>query len=304
MKKNIKKNHLLVIGGTGFIGHHILNYGKKSNWKLTSISRRIPKHDRRIYGVKYLILDIKKHELFKKKINNNFTHVVNVAGISGKVFDRKKFIYYEYLKSIKFIMNFFCKKEIKKFIQIGSASEYGSLKTPQKENLISHPKTNYGKANLSATKYLIKLSKINSFPGIAVRLFQVYGKNQNEYQIIPYVIKKTINKEKIKLSGGSQTRDFCHIDDVVKAIFKLLNTKKYNGEIFNIASGRDISIKNLVKLIINEVGFGEPKFGEKNIKKDEIYKSKASIMKIKKLINWNPKINLKFGIRKLIKKYK
>ncbi len=197
-------------------------------------------------------------------------------------------------------MNLFSEKKINKFIQVGSAAEYGSKNNSHKENTTCLPYSRYGRSKLAATKHLLSLVKKKNFNATAVRLFQVYGEKQNNDKIIPYLLKKCVLDKKFKLTEGLQTRDFCHINDIVKGIFFLLNKKNTQGEIYNIASGKDISIKKLTKLIINIVGSGKPLFGTIRLRKDEIFKSKANIRKIKKM-GWYPRINLKSGIKMLLK---
>ena len=306
MKKKINKKNLLVIGGTGFIGYHILKNAKKLKWNLTSVSRKTPKKDRIIKGVKYLKLDILNKDEIRKKIVDNFQYVINLMGVSSGAFSKRKNdeIYKEQFNGSKNIIDFFIKKKIKRFIQIGSSAEYGSLKTPHYEKKICKPISSYGKSKLKITKYVNKSYKIFLSPIIVVRLFQVYGEKQNINKIIPFIIHHCASKKKFNLTKGTQLRDFCHIDDVIKAIFILLKSKskKINGEIFNVGLGKSISIKNLTKMIKRKVGFGNPIFDIIPIKKDEIMNSQASIKKLKKITGWFPKISLNKGIDLLIKK--
>ncbi len=90
--KNSKreKKHLLIIGGTGFIGYHCLNFAKKYRWKLTSISRNNPRKNRKVTGVTYLKLNINNQYQLNSKLKKNFTYVINLAGSSNQVLSKKK----------------------------------------------------------------------------------------------------------------------------------------------------------------------------------------------------------------------
>jgi UDP-glucose 4-epimerase len=303
VKKNNIKKHILVIGGTGFIGYHVLKKAKKLNWKLTSVSVHEPRASRYIKGVKYLKLNIKSKKEIEKKLNSNFSYIINLAGQSSEVFStlKKKKLYDTQMSGSKNLMNFFLDKKIEKFIQIGSAAEYGSINLPHNENNKCLPKSDYGKTKLRATKYLLKLCKKNSFPGIVIRLFQVYGATQDQDKIIPYILKNCVNNKSFGLSIGVQKRDFCFIDDVIQAIFILLKKNKINGEVFNVSLGQSISIKNLTRLIQKKTGKGKPIFGNIRLKKNEIIKSQACIKKIRKKTGWYPKINLNKGLTLMLK---
>ena len=133
-------------------------------------------------------------------------------------------------------------------------------------------------------------------------MFQIYGPNDDTNKLIPYVIKNCLKNKNFNLTNGYQTRDFCHINDIVRAVIMLLKSdnKKIYGNIFNISSGKSVTVKNLVNKIKKKVGLGKPNFGSKKIKKNEIIFSHASIKKIKKFIGWSPKISLNNGVKNLI----
>ena len=76
----IKKKHLLIVGGTGYIGYHLALFAKKKSWKVSSISLNDPKPYRHVSGVKYFKINISKLSEIKKKLKGNFTYVVNLGG--------------------------------------------------------------------------------------------------------------------------------------------------------------------------------------------------------------------------------
>ena len=80
MSTHLIKPHLLVVGGTGYIGYHLTLAAKKKGWKVTSISIGIPSKDRYVAGVNYLRIDISNLKKLKKKLVGQFTFVVNLGG--------------------------------------------------------------------------------------------------------------------------------------------------------------------------------------------------------------------------------
>ena len=301
MKKKKTKIHLLVIGGTGFIGHNILKKAKMLNWNLSSASRRKPKKSKIIKGVHYMKVDITNKSQIKKRLNQNFTHVINAAGNASENFkeNNKKKIFQLYHLRPKNLIDFFLKKKIQNFIQIGSSAEYGPLKAPQSENNKCYPKSDYGIAKLKTTEHISKLYDKKKFPSTVIRLFQVYGHEQDHQSILQFIIKNCLKNKSFDLSKGNQTRDFCFIDDVIRAIFLLIKSKK-KGEIFNVAQGVSISIKKLTNMIKNKLKKGKPNFGKIKYKKNEIIHSRANIKKINKKIKWKPKIKIDEGINLLL----
>ena len=122
--------------------------------------------------------------------------------------------------------------------------------------------------------------------------------------IISFLIKNCLKNKKFPTTEGKQICDFCYIDDVVNAIFKSINNKKTNGEILNIGSGKPISIKKVINLVIKKTGKGMPKLGGLNYKKNINKNNFANIAKAKKRLRWEPKISIDHGIIKTIKSFK
>ena len=232
-------NHLLIAGGTGFMGYHLANKYKKRGWKVTSISLTRPQKIRHIRGVKYLLLDLTKKNQIPKKLKDKFTHVVNLSGYTSNLYSTKfrKKIHNSHFYGTKNLIEFFINKKIKNFVQIGSSAEYGDAKSPLKEKNKCRPSSVYGRAKLKASMHTLALAKKHKFPANVLRLFQVYGPNQGENRAVMQILKFCLNKEQFPASDGKQIRDFCFVDDVIRAIDLILK-KNISGKLINIANGK------------------------------------------------------------------
>ena len=300
----MKKNKILIAGGTGFIGYHLAKRCLKLNWKVVSISTKPPKKNRKLENVNYLILDISNQKILFEKLSSNYDYVVNLAGHvdhSHKVKTMKS-----HFNGCKNLSLFFLNSKIKKFIQVGSCIEYGKIKSPQieKKNNIQKTYSVYGKAKLLSTKFLLKLSKEQNFPSVIIRLYLVYGPNQDTNRVIPSTIKNAIENKKFPCSSGKQLRDFIYVEDVIDAIIKILKNNNVKGEIINIGSGKPIAIKNVILKICKLVNSGIPQFNKIKFRKDEIPKLYPSIKKAKKLIKWSPQVDMFSGLNKCIQYHK
>lgn len=299
------KKKILIVGGTGFLGYHLAKKCLAKGWQVTSISANNPKKNRFLTKVKYLIVDISKKKTLQKKIKSNYDFIVNFGGYVNHS-DKLKTYRSHYL-GCKNLADFFLKKKIKSFIQIGSCVEYGHHKSPQNENIrtnIEKLKSTYGKAKLAATNYLLEKNKKNSFPCIILRLYLVYGPRQDFNRLIPTVIKGCLEDSSFPCSNGLQYRDFLYVDDAINAIFKCLQNPNLFGEIINISSGKLIQIKKAILLIKKIIKKGEPDFGVIKLRKDEILKLYSNIYKAKTKINWTPRVKFVKGLKKTINFYK
>ena len=295
------KKKVLVIGGTGFVGYHLIKRLIEFNWNVDSISSRKPRKKRYLKKVRYLVCNITNYNLLQKKIDRHYDYVINLGGYVNHS-DIKKTYNSHYL-GCKNISKIFFNKNIKSFIQIGSSAEYGKSKSPQKENFICNPKSIYGRAKLMATEHLLKLNKKYKFPCTILRLYQAYGPYQDPNRLISFTIENCLNNRKFPCSDGLQYRDFIYIDDVVDAIIKCLKNKKASGEIFNVGSGKPEQVIKLIKKINFKIKKGTPIFGKIKLRNDESLKIYPNINKIKNFINWKPKTTLEKGLLKTINYY-
>ena len=186
---------------------------------------------------------------------------------------------------------------------MGSSVEYGSLRSPQKENGKCNPKSIYGQAKLLASTHIINLYKKKKFPGVVLRMYLAYGPKQDLNRFLPIIIDGCKKNKKFPCSKGNQFRDFVHIDDVVDIIMKSLTNKKAKGQIINVGTGKPKKLKNIIKYVRKISNGGSPQFGKIKLRKEEILKIYQSIKKAKSLVNWKPRISFQRGIKDTIKSY-
>lgn len=299
------KKRILIVGGTGFIGFHLAKKCLKKNFLVTSLSFSKPKKRRYLKKVKYIQCDISNKNNLKRNIKGNFDYVVNLGGYVNH--NEKVRTFNTHYKGCKNLADFFKKKNIISFIQIGSSVEYGSKKSPQSETQnysINKLKSTYGKAKFLATKYLLGLFKKEKFPVTILRLYLVYGPNQEPNRLIPSVINSCLLKKKFPCSNGNQYRDFLYIDDLIKAITSCFGNSNSLGKIMNIGQGKPKKVKDVIKSINSKIGTGVPEYGKIKFRKDEIKTLYPDIRLVKKILKWKSKISLKKGIDLTIKSYK
>ena len=228
--------------------------------------------------------------------------MVNLGGYVDH--SNKKLTYKSHFIGCKNLVNFFEHSKIKSFVQIGSCLEYGKLKSPQYEKKGLTPLSIYSKSKILATNFLIKKHRISKFPSIILRGYQVYGPKQENNRLVSTVIFNCLKNKKFDCSSGKQLRDFIHVDDFVKAIYKSLNNKRAIGKIINIGFGKPIKVKDVILYIIKIIKRGKPNFNKIKLRRDETMILYPSIKRANTILNWKPRINLQAGLRRTILEYK
>lgn len=193
---------------------------------------------------------------------------------------------------------------IKRFIYISSAAVYGDpIKLPINEGHPQNPLSAYGLSKVTAERYVHMFGQINQLPTVIIRPFNFYSKRADPKSPYSGVITKFIgrvkaNKPPIIEGDGNQTRDFIYVKDVIQMILLSLKKKEAIGEVFNCGCGNAVSINQLAEIIINNSGKTfEPIYTRE--RKGDIKHSYADINKAKKLLNFNPEIKLKEGLKNL-----
>ena len=297
--------HLLVIGGTGFIGHHLLRSAKRKGWRMTSVSLNPPSSECFVDSVRYLHLDLTNRCNVVKYLLEDFDYVVNLGGyIKHQLFSQggrnSIDIHYTALQNLLEVLP---RQKLKCFVQIGSSDEYGDAPAPQHEELRERPISTYSSAKVASTHLLQMLHRTENFPVVILRLFLTYGPGQNYERFLPQIIRGCLDDSAFPTSAGEQIRDFCYVEDTVRVILQALVTPKAKGEIFNVASGKPITIREIIEAVSKITHSGKPQYGRVPYRKDESMRLFADISKIKNTFQFEQQVGLIEGLKRTISWY-
>ena len=207
----INTPHLLVIGGTGFIGHHLLVAAQQKGWQITSVSLNQPSRKRFVENVRYLHFNLVDRGPVKKYLDEDFDYVVNLGGyINHQLFqDGGRDIIDAHFTGLQNLLESLPRQKLKRFVQIGSSDEYGNAPAPQYEELREQPISQYSLAKTASTHFLQMLNHTENFPSVILRLFLTYGPGQDSSRFLPQIIRGCLDNATFPTSAGEQFRDFC-----------------------------------------------------------------------------------------------
>ena len=304
------KDKILVTGAMGFVGSYWVNRLLDEGYEVTALDIKpllVKLKNRKLKFVKASVFD---YELIEKLVKKNdiICHFAGVAEPMQYLKKTKFTIQLTLLPSLKIID--FCTKYKKKIIFTSTSEIYGKLnKIPFKEDsdrLLGSPHTNrwcYSTSKSLVEHYISANAKEGKLKFIIFRLFNVYGPGLQGRVVDEFISKSLINKKILINGNGKQTRSFLYIDDCIDAFYSILK-KKINNEVFNIGSDSEISILELAKKI-KKVCNSKSKilFDSKKFVKiggyEDISRRVPSISKLKKNINWKPRISLDKGLIKM-----
>ncbi len=293
---------LLVIGGSGFVGHHVVKRGIAQGWQVTCLGLNPPLPTRTIPGARYVAANLMQSQELQELGDNRFDYVVNLGGyIDHALFNNggRKLIR-SHFDGLLNLLEYLDRAAIKRFVQIGSSDEYGDAPAPQREDQRERPISPYSLGKVAATHFLQMLHRTEGFPAVTLRLFLAYGPGQDEKRFLPQIIRGSLDDREFPVSAGEQLRDFCYIEDTVDAIFRCFNCAAADGRVFNIASGQPRSIRELIELTRRLIGSGRPQFGRIPYRAGENMALYADISAAREALGWTPATPLETGLKATI----
>lgn len=188
------------------------------------------------------------------------------------------------------------------FINTGSSSEYGAKQFSMKETDACEPLNVYGVAKCAATLYGQYLAKTQKKPIITLRLFSPFGQYDDAKRLIPHAIREALGNHQLSLGNPRAARDYVFIDDVIDAYMHAFrNVRTSAGEIFNIGSGEQQTIKNIVSTVLRVMGSASSvSWGAKTMPVWDSEYWQADIAKAETMLGWKPKHTFEEGIEKTI----
>jgi len=283
---------ILITGATGFIGTNLIPQLIK-NHKIVGISKNKIKSSKNFISSN---IDITNKNL---KIKNKFTDIIHMAAHSDITYcNLNPTKCYELnVKSTQKMLEVARKKD-SNFIFLSSWHAYGNpIKQPIVEDSLCNPSTHYASSKRMSEILCETYAKTYGLDIQVARLFSVYGPKSPKSSLIFNIIDQIINNSKIILGNTYPKRDFIFISDVIMGLIKILNSKKKGFQIYNLGSGKSISIEDLVKncFTISNKKLKIVSSKEKR-RENEIMNIQANISKMKKEFNWKTEISLKKGL--------
>lgn len=304
----IKREKVLITGGTGFVGANLCRRLLKDGWNVCIIRRKTSNKWRLSDIVSDLedytvdLLDKEKLERVLNKIKPAVIFHLATAGIyGGKHLPENELIETNIIGTFNLIDA--CKKiDYKCFVNTGSSSEYGPKNEAMKENNVCQPNTMYGITKLTATLYAAYTARSTNKPIVNFRLFSPYGPYDSSSRLISYVAINALGNKELHCFSPDNVRDYIYVEDVIDLYLKTIDkADTYKGEVFNVGTGIQTKISYVIRKII--------KFTNSNSRvkwnyvKGRSYDTsswRADIAKTIRCFKWRPRYSIANGLKETV----
>ncbi len=308
----MKKQKIFVTGAEGFIGSHLIeklvlcghevkslvlyNYQNSYGW-IDHIDKNIKRNLETITGD---IRDISMLEKEFKGVDTVF-HLAALIGIPYSYISPSSYVKTNIEGSFN-VFNAALKNDISLVVNTSTSEVYGSAQTvPIKEDHVLSAQSPYAASKIAADQIGMSYFKSFNLPIAIIRPFNTFGPRQSARAVISTIIIQALTGSKIKLGNTNSTRDFTFVDDTVDAFSKCINNKNILGQTFNLGTGHEISIKEIVKMvsdILNKKLVIVKDNKRIRPKKSEVDRLVASNLRGKKLLKWKPKFSGQEGFKR------
>ena len=301
---------ILITGAGGFIGSHLTQKLVKKGYKVTALFRYNSSNSKGW-------LDLDKDETdghyeskfcdisdktYIENITKNKEIVIHLAALIGIPYSytaRHSYLNTN-LNGTFNILEACLKNNVSQLIHTSTSEVYGTpIEIPITEKNILQPQSPYAASKIAADHLVMSYNKSFGLPAVIIRPFNNFGPRQSNRAVIPTIINQALknNCRELKIGSLKPTRDFLFVNDNVNAYLSLIKKKKINGDIYNIGTGVEISIYELIKKVLKILNKKNIKISNQIMrnrpKKSEVMRLVCDNTKIKKNTKWRSSINSK-----------
>jgi NAD dependent epimerase/dehydratase len=189
-----------------------------------------------------------------------------------------------------------------RIVHTSTSEVYGTAqRVPIDEEHPLHPQSPYAATKVGADQVALSFQRSFGTPVVVVRPFNTYGPRQSARAVIPTIITQALSRDVIELGATDPTRDFLFVEDTARGMMRCAEAHGVEGEVINLGTGTEISIGEVGQRVLRQLGKEVPvELDEARLRPQdsEVERLVADTTKAKRLLSWEPEIDLDEGLRR------
>jgi UDP-glucose 4-epimerase len=303
--EQLRGRRILVTGGTGFIGGHLVQRLEQAGIAFTGVTHETPPPGAGPAGTRWVRLDLTDVSALEPVVFATQPEIVfHLAGVLGSertLEFAERAVRGNFLLTHDLLTALGRSARPQRIVLVGSGEEYGrQVKLPCSEDMPAHPVSPYSASKAAVTQFALLYHELFGLPVVVLRPFVVYGPRQQPGMLVPALMHALSRGMSFPMTAGEQTRDFVHVDDVVDALVAAAVAKDAAGEVFNVCSGEEHSIREVAEMVARLAGAGDDalRIGEVPYRQNEVWRVVGSNEKARAILGWGPRVGLEDGLRR------
>ena len=196
------------------------------------------------------------------------------------------------------------REEPARIVHTSTSEVYGTAQTvPIDEDHPLHPQSPYAASKVGADQIALSFQRSFGTPVVVTRPFNTYGPRQSARAVIPTIVTQALARDVVELGATDPTRDFLFVEDTVRGMMRCAEAEGVEGEVINLGTGIEMSIGELAERVLRQLGKELPVALDQDRLRpadSEVERLVAGTAKAKRLLGWEPEVDLDEGLRQTI----
>jgi len=300
---------ILITGVTGFIGSHIAAaLERDGEHELFGLERYVT--GRYVLGgertMKTLFCDVRDAFAVRRVVREvqpeAVIHLAAISAVSYSYDHPNEVLEANVLGTVNLAES--CLREVAHFRQFlfASTSEtFGNGPLPKTEETKQYPNSPYSVSKKAAEDYVLYMRDAYGFPCTVLRPFNTYGRKDNTHFVVERCIVQMLKSDKVKLGDATPLRDLLYVEDHVSAYLSCIANPKALGQVFNVATGRGTTIRELIEILAGITNFrGELVWDAIPRRPLDIQELIGDSSKAERVLAWRPEFGLEEGLARTV----
>jgi len=303
--KNLPTKTFLLTGATGFIGscllrrlvaegvtpHIIIRKGSRL-WRIKDLLPRVKCH-------LVDMMDAKAVQAAVRRIRPDIVYHLAANGAYSSQDDPDRMVATNILGGWNLLRAASTVKS-ELFVNTGTSSEYGFKIKPMKESDVLQPASYYAATKCAMTWLCAQAARQGHLATVTLRPFSVYGPYEEPSRLVPKLMEAFYQGKTIDMVHPKTARDFVYIDDLLEAYLNIEALKKNAGEVFNMSTGKQGTVKEIVKIMQKVTGRStDVRWGAMPARSWDTVHWVGDMTKAKVQLKWSARTSLPEGLRKM-----
>lgn len=295
---------VLVTGGSGFVGRHVLSFGLGREARVYNLSS----HDPGIPGVQSLVCDLRDHAALRQLIASlrpeAIIHLASAGVISGPT-PSAELLAVNAIGLDVLLDSAASLPEPPVVVVAGSGFEYAPQDRPIREDDPLQPNSAYGLSKAAAA--LVASYYASRLPITLIRYFNLYGIGDVEPRLAPYIIRCARDRIPVELTACEQIRDFIEVGEAAEGTWRVLARPPEAGaglRVLNLGTGRPLTLRHFVEtladLLAQQGTKPDLRIGAKAYRQGEPNTVYADNTALRNSIDWVPTMTIEDGLRRMV----
>ena len=301
---------ILVTGGTGFMGRHLVTALAGRGDEVVVAGRRSAESAAPLLpvGVRYEVADLADAatpaRLLAKLQPQRVYHLASAVDVRRDLALLDEQVHATQMAAVH-VARACLEHAVERLVHVGTCEEYGNGPAPFRESQNPAPVSPYSAAKAAASAFVRMLAASFGLPAVIVRPFLTYGPGQGANQMIPALIRAGLDGRDFPMTGGEQTREFNYVDDIIDGMLRAGDTPGIEGEIFNLGCGEPRRIRDVATLVLDLMGNPvHAEFGKLPYRAGETWEFYCANDKARDRLGYRAAVPLEAGLRRTIAAYR